>query len=123
MLLRKKLFLTVSFCAIIASTSAQRVYAPNSILASGNFYKIGVKEAGVYKIDIPFLNNMGVATSNLPSSNLRLYGNGGKMLEDPLRQPFAGHPAGHRSVPHSASSSTGPTVEMAGYTSLAVTGI
>ena len=32
---------------------AQRVYKNSSVLASGNWFKIGVKESGVYKIDIP----------------------------------------------------------------------
>ncbi|HEX7903992.1 MAG TPA: type IX secretion system sortase PorU [Chitinophagaceae bacterium] len=62
--------------------SAQRTYLPNSILSSGNWYKISVKNAGVYKIDIPFLNNLGINTSNLSSNSIRLFGNGGQMLAE-----------------------------------------
>ena len=61
---------------------AQRIYKPSSVLAAGSFYKIGVTQPGVYKIDIPLLNSLGVATTSLSSSSLRLYGNGGKMLHE-----------------------------------------
>ncbi len=63
---------------------SQRVYTDYSVLASGNWYRIGVKDAGIYRIDIPFLNTLGVNTANLASSTFRLFGNGGTMLpEDP----------------------------------------
>lgn len=61
---------------------AQRNYASNSVLASGNWYKLGVKTAGVYKIDVPFLSSLGVNTGSLPSNAIRLYGNGGQMLTE-----------------------------------------
>ena len=61
---------------------SQRVYRSNSVLTSGNWYKLAVGDPGVYKIDIPFLNNLGVNTSSLPSNSLRLYGNGGQMLAE-----------------------------------------
>lgn len=70
------------FWGIAAIAIAQRIYRPNSVLATGNFYKIGIKEAGIYKIDIPFLNSLGVPTANLASSSLRLFGNGGNMLAE-----------------------------------------
>ena len=60
----------------------QRTYLSNSVLSSGNWYKISVKDAGVYKIDIPFLNSLGVNTGNLASGSIRLYGNGGQMLAE-----------------------------------------
>ena len=80
--MRKKLALTVAFLGVAAMLMAQRIYKPNSVMASGNLYKISVKEAGVYKIDIPFLNSLGIATANLSSSVIRLYGNGGQMLNE-----------------------------------------
>ena len=52
------------------------------MLATGNWYKLAVRGPGVYKIDIPFLNNLGVNTSSLSSSSIRLYGNGGQMLAE-----------------------------------------
>jgi hypothetical protein len=60
----------------------QRVYKANSVLATGNWYKIAVKEAGVYKLDIAFLSQLGVNAANLSSSSIRLFGNGGDMLPE-----------------------------------------
>ncbi|HCL05310.1 MAG TPA: hypothetical protein DHW64_04820 [Chitinophagaceae bacterium] len=57
----------------------QRLYAPASVLATGNWYKIAVKDAGIYKVDGVFLNGLGMGT-NLASSSIRLFGNGGAML-------------------------------------------
>lgn len=62
------------------SGAGQRTYAINSVLSSGNWYKISVKEPGIYKIDIPLLNSLGVNTNNLSSGTVRLFGNGGQML-------------------------------------------
>lgn len=61
---------------------AQRVYAPNSVLATGNWFKISTGKPGVYKIDIPFLNNLGVSTANLSSAAIRIFGNGGSMIPE-----------------------------------------
>lgn len=61
---------------------AQRVYKPNSALSAGSWFKLSVKEAGVYKIDIAFLNSLGVNTANLSSGSVRLFGNGGHMLSE-----------------------------------------
>lgn len=63
-------------------TDAQRTYSPSSVLSSGNWYKIAVPAAGVYKVDVSFLNSLGISTSGLTSSSIRLYGNGGKMLPE-----------------------------------------
>lgn len=61
---------------------SQRVYTGNSVLSVGNWYKISVKEAGIYKIDLALLNSLGVNTASLSSSGIRLYGNGGQMLPE-----------------------------------------
>lgn len=62
--------------------AAQRAYRGSSALASGTWYKISVQETGVYRIDLPFLNSLGINTSNLSSSSVRLFGNGGQMLAE-----------------------------------------
>ena len=67
---------------IAPDLDAQRVYSPNSVLATGNCYKIGVKQAGIYKIDLNFLAGLGINTANLSSASIRLYGNGGGMLAE-----------------------------------------
>ena len=53
MLLRKLLPVLLVLTMTMVAT-AQRIYKPNSVLATGNWYKLAVKEAGVYKIDIVF---------------------------------------------------------------------
>lgn len=61
---------------------AQRVYKANSVLATGNWYKVAVKGAGIYKIDIPLLSELGINAANLSSGSIRLFGNGGGMLPE-----------------------------------------
>lgn len=61
----------------------QKVAAANtSVLASGKWYKIGVTQDGVYKIDKTFLNNLGVDVANTDPRNIRIYGNGGKLMPE-----------------------------------------
>src|SRR5687768_16727175 len=62
--------------------AAQRTYASNSVLAGGNWYKIGIKDPGVYKIDISFLNKLGITSTNIPSNSLRVFGNNGNILSE-----------------------------------------
>ncbi|MES2372487.1 MAG: type IX secretion system sortase PorU [Bacteroidota bacterium] len=68
------------FCS--AQTLAQRSYTANSVLATGSWYRIGVKQEGVYKVDMALLNTLGITTSNLGSATIKLYGNGGGMLDE-----------------------------------------
>ena len=52
----------------------------NSVLSSGNWYKIGVAEDGIYRLSFNDFQNLGVNTSNLDVNSIKLYGNGGGML-------------------------------------------
>jgi hypothetical protein len=88
MLLRKLMLFSGVFLIAAIAGRAQRIYNPNSVLATGNWYKLSIKEAGIYKIDIPFLNSLGINTSNLASSAVRLYGNGGQMLSEANAGPW-----------------------------------
>ncbi len=53
-----------------------------SVLASGKWYKIGITETGFHKIDASFISAMGVDPNTIDASNIRIYGNGGKMLSE-----------------------------------------
>lgn len=64
------------------SCLAQRAYKPNSVLAAGSWYRIGIKDPGVYKVDVAFLSTLGFNTAGLSSASIRLYGNGGAMLNE-----------------------------------------
>lgn len=77
-----------ALCAILCllcgagRVMAQRTYAARSVLADGSWYKLAVKETGVYKIDAAQLQSMGISTANLASGSIRLFGNGGGMIPE-----------------------------------------
>lgn len=75
-------FLVMLLLGMWKNSSSQRTYAANSVLSSGSWYKIGVKKTGIYKVDIAFLNSLGVNTSSISSAAIRLFGNGGQMLPE-----------------------------------------
>ena len=56
--------------------------ALNSVLASGDWYKIAVLKDGVFKLTYSFLKNLGLDVDNLNPQNIKVYGNGGKMLPE-----------------------------------------
>lgn len=76
---RAKNIISMAFMLLLTSNVltvfAQRSYKPNSVLATGNWYKIATISEGIYKIDIPFLNSLGLNTNNLASNSIRLFGN------------------------------------------------
>ncbi|MDC0338554.1 type IX secretion system sortase PorU [Flavobacteriales bacterium] len=66
------------------STSSKSAYLTTSAFASGSgeWYKVGVVEDGVYKIDYAFLNDMGVDVSSLNSDAINVFGNGSGLLSE-----------------------------------------
>ncbi len=81
--MRNYIYLFLFFFSIcIVKTKAQRIYAANSVLQNGNILKIGVTQSGIYKIDVAFLNNNGFSGSAISSAAIKVYGNGGKMLDE-----------------------------------------
>jgi hypothetical protein len=54
--------------------------ASNSVLATGNWYKIGLKNEGLYKLDYNFLRNLGIAVDQLNPRFIKIFGNGGRAL-------------------------------------------
>ncbi|MEP7263655.1 MAG: type IX secretion system sortase PorU, partial [Bacteroidota bacterium] len=62
------------------ASSVNRVYAANSVLASGDWFKIAVTGNGVFKVSYSFLANMGVDMNSVTLQNIRLFGNGGGMV-------------------------------------------
>lgn len=86
MFMRKTLVLYF-FLGFALLVQAQRQYAPTSVLASGNWYKIAITTEGIYKVDGAFLSSLGLGT-NLPSGSIRLFGNGGGMLGENANAPY-----------------------------------
>lgn len=57
-------------------------FATNSVLSTGKWFKLGIKNAGVYKIDKGLLTQMGLDVSTIDPRNIRIYGNGGAILPE-----------------------------------------
>lgn len=65
-----------------SNKSYKNTSAQNSVLSSGNWYKIGVASNGIYKIDYNFLSSLGINPGSIDPRNIRIYGNGGGMLPE-----------------------------------------
>jgi len=57
-------------------------YADNSILSSGNWFKISVQNTGIHKITYQDLSSMGIDPGSIDPRNIQVYGNGGGMLPE-----------------------------------------
>jgi hypothetical protein len=75
-------FLLLFMLILTNQVQAQRNYVAQSVFATGNWYKIAVKNDGIYKVDVAFLQNLGISVTNLAAASIRLYGNGGQMLPE-----------------------------------------
>jgi hypothetical protein len=69
-----------------ASRSLTGNYATNSVLATGDWYKISIAGTGIHQITYTDLQNMGISISTIDPKNIRLYGNGGGMLPESLTE-------------------------------------
>ena len=65
----------------VSVTQSQAVV--NSVLNTGEWYKFYVEKSGVFKLSRSFIDQLGVNTSSVDPRNIKLYGNGGKMLPMP----------------------------------------
>lgn len=57
-------------------------YASSSVLAQGNWFKIGVAENGIYKLTYQMLEDLGMNPSQVNPAEIKIYGNGGGMLPE-----------------------------------------
>ncbi len=64
------------------TTAAKTTTASNSVLSSGTWYKIGITNTGLHKIDASFLTSMGVSLSSIDPASIRIVGNGGNALPE-----------------------------------------
>ena len=55
-------------------------FAEQSVLNEGSWYKIGVTESGIYKLDQSFFTQIGLSPANVDPRNIKIYGNGGAVL-------------------------------------------
>ena len=59
-----------------ASRKAKNNTVSNSVLATGEWYRIGVTKTGIYKIDRQLLQKLGVDVENVNPRAINIYGNG-----------------------------------------------
>ena len=61
-------------------------YAHQSVLASGEWHKMGLKETGIYKLTYNDLKSMGIDVQHLDPRDIRIYHNGGGVLPEMNRE-------------------------------------
>lgn len=58
-------------------------FASSSVLAAGNWLKVGLTQSGVYKLDYNYFKNiLGLNVDSLDPRTIRVYGNGGFLLPE-----------------------------------------
>ena len=73
--------------ALLAQASERPKYASSSVLSSGNWYKVGLSASGIYKLTYSDLSSLGMDVDHLNPQNLRVYHNGGGLLNEINSQP------------------------------------
>lgn len=66
----------------LKNQTKNRVYANNSVLNSGNWYKFTVRNSGITKITYNDLKTLGIDPSSVNPSNISVFGNGGAVLSE-----------------------------------------
>ncbi|MDB2415709.1 PorP/SprF family type IX secretion system membrane protein, partial [bacterium] len=61
--------------------------AENSVLSSGNWYKISVAESGIYRLSYQNLVDLGINVAGINPADIRLYGRPGGMLPTSNSEP------------------------------------
>lgn len=69
-----------------AHAKSSKSHATRSVLASGQWFKFAVAKTGIYKVTYKDLIDMGMGTP-IVSSQIALFGNGGKMLPESNAEP------------------------------------
>ena len=75
-----------SLTPISPKTLKSNVYAANSILRNGDFYKMAISKTGIHKISHSDLVAMGI-NKTVSTQHIALFGNGGKMLPESTATP------------------------------------
>lgn len=60
----------------------KRTYTSTSVLSAGTWYKIRVSQSGIHKITYTDLESYGIDPTAITPANIRIFGNGGKMLPE-----------------------------------------
>ena len=73
--MKKRIFILLFFLVHHVIVAQQ-----NSVLSSGDFYKISVENDGVYQLTYSDFQQLNISTNNLDISSIKVYGNGRGML-------------------------------------------
>ena len=74
----KKIYLYIFLFLLVISY--HKTVAQNSVLAKGDWIKIGIISSGIHKLDANFLQKSGINLAQINPQNIKIYGNGGGML-------------------------------------------
>lgn len=80
----KRILILIGFVLLIVFLNAQTNINNTSILASGQWVRIGVTQAGIYKIEGSQLSALGLPATPFPTNSLRVFGKLGGMLNEKL---------------------------------------
>lgn len=82
--IRKVISFTLNYELGVNNTLVKKAFGTkqlfNSVLSTGDWYKFAVDTTGVFKINRSFLQSLGINTNSINPKNIKIYGNGGKML-------------------------------------------
>lgn len=84
----KTVLLFLSVNTLFHFASAQTTLINNSVLATGQWAKVGVTQEGIYKLDASQLGSLGISANPFPSSAIRLYGRDGSMLNEKMDNSY-----------------------------------
>ena len=66
----------------VRSAGSTRSYAKNSVLSTGDWYKLAISQNGIYKLGYSYLKDLGINVDQIDPKNIKIYGNGGGMLPE-----------------------------------------
>ncbi|MFK8038434.1 MAG: type IX secretion system sortase PorU [Crocinitomicaceae bacterium] len=71
----KKIVVEINYSTVTTKDDREHIYANESVLRKGNWFKIGIQKSGVHKITFSDLNALGISTSGLNPKHINLYSN------------------------------------------------
>ncbi len=80
--------LTVTAKPLLTKAKGSLIYADNSVLAQGGFYRMAITKTGLYKVTWTDMKNMGMSVSGLASSRIAVFGYGGMLPEACGERPY-----------------------------------
>ncbi|HRP89771.1 MAG TPA: type IX secretion system sortase PorU [Edaphocola sp.] len=86
----------------------EKNYVSHSVLSNGNWYKIAVDKRGIFKIDYAFLQSLGINPSTINPNNIKLFGNGGTVMNEDVSDGYPDDLIENAIEVHATGSSFGP---------------